>query len=315
LLSQAVVNFALHCSVQYLDLLGDDTLEDIQTEFARRQGVPLEELQLSAAVSERMVNLGDRMLCGEVVTRDQMFEALNETAEANGAVYGVPVPSIGTNDSGTNLNYHNYLVVARGVPLGLTVTVNGLAERRARTEAEMNIGETLRANTRNSWQTLGDQSVCVVDTENGPMAWIEPDAGVRLRKLMSGMTVRMGSHLTVEAELKAQELLKSKINEAQWRCYVLNDLFLESSPRSDLKYIFRKGKPTLALSFHGAAAKQGRVIAALCLHPMGYYQYTHAGLMAPTDEVVAHLVMMRADEHFFWKKSGQWNAWDTRSGL
>jgi hypothetical protein len=130
---------------------------------------------------------------------------------------------------------------------------------------------------------------------------------------MRTLTTRMESHLSVEAELRARESLKAKITEAQWKCYVLNDAFIEHSPRSDLHYIFRKGYPTIALTFHGSP--EGRAIAALCLHPMGFFQYTHAGLMTPTDEVICHLLMMRADEHKFWAKSGQWRVTDTRSGI
>jgi hypothetical protein len=38
---------------------------------------------------------------------------------------------------------------------------------------------------------------------------------------------------------------------------------------------------------------------------MGRYDGTFAGVMPPTDEVVADLLAMRGDEHFFWRKSNQ----------
>lgn len=107
--------------------------------------------------------------------------------------------------------------------------------------------------------------------------------------------------------------LKEKLTAAQWNSYVLTGIFPETSKRSGLTYFFRKGFPTLALSYHGD--EQGRIIAALCLHPFGYYAGTHCGAMTPTDEVIAHLLLMRADEHGFWKKSGQWHITDTRSGV
>ena len=96
-------------------------------------------------------------------------------------------------------------------------------------------------------------------------------------------------------------------------CYLLNNCFLEKSERSDLHYAFRKGLPTLVLSFHGE--QQGAVIAALCLHPYGYHRGTFAGVMTPTDEIISALTLMRGDEPGLWKKAGQWRAWDVRSGI
>jgi hypothetical protein len=115
--------------------------------------------------------------------------------------------------------------------------------------------------------------------------------------------------------MRALESLRSRIGEPQFDSYVLSGIFSEMSPRSGVYYFFRKGRPTLAVTFHGRNANNGRVLAALCLHPMGYYSGSHVGLMTPTDEVIAHLLLMRADEHKFWAKSGQWSASDTRSGI
>jgi hypothetical protein len=162
---------------------------------------------------------------------------------------------------------------------------------------------------------LGDKTVCVVNTSEGPMALPQFDAGWRLRKLTRGMELRHHAHQTAEAELRAQESLKARISRSQYDAYVVSGMFPEHSPRSGLFYYFRKGYPTLAVSFHGSYAENGKVLAALCLHPMGYYAGSHVGLMTPTDEVIAHLVMMRADERKFWAKSGQWSASDSRSGI
>ena len=130
---------------------------------------------------------------------------------------------------------------------------------------------------------------------------------------MKTISIRHDAIMEAEAELKAVESLKIKLNRNQFSSYVLTGMFLERSPRSDLHYVFRKGFPTIALSFHGG--ESARVIACLCMHPVGYYQGTHCGIMAPTDEVIAHLSMMRADERRFWAKSGQWSAMDPRSGI
>jgi hypothetical protein len=185
-----------------------------------------------------------------------------------------------------------------------------------RTEMAEQLSLRDRVTVRNSWRVLGDQTVCVVDTEMGPMAWPEYDAGNRLRKIIHGNEVRHHAHQTAAAEFKALESLRTRISESQFDSYMVSGIFPERSKRSDIWYFFRKGLPTLAVSFHGKQYEGiGKVLAALCLHPMGYYQGTHVGLMTPTDEVIAHLLMMRADERKFWAKSGQWCASDTRSGI
>ena len=49
----------------------------------------------------------------------------------------------------------------------------------------------------------------------------------------------------------------------------------------------------------------GYALCALCLHPIGYYGDTWAGVMCPTDEVIAHLLMMRGSEEKFWANANQ----------
>jgi type III restriction enzyme len=51
--------------------------------------------------------------------------------------------------------------------------------------------------------------------------------------------------------------------------------------------------------------KRGYPLCALCLHPIGYYGDTWAGVMCPTDEVIAHLLMMRGSEEKFWANANQ----------
>lgn len=104
----------------------------------------------------------------------------------------------------------------------------------------------------------------------------------------------------LEQEQKAVQMLGTLVKHHQLKMYLLTGMFSESSRKSNIIYIFRRLRPTLAIS-----CKTHRCIAALCQHPIGYYQGTWAGVMCPTDEVVAHLQLMRADEHHFWKKSNQ----------
>jgi hypothetical protein len=200
------------------------------------------------------------------------------------------------------------MVLARGVPLRNIVNVN----QWFRTESEERASR-MGASIRNSWEQLGDQTVMVLDTADGPMVLSDWHAGNRLRKIIETVSARMDSQMSVEAEMKAMASLKDRVSESQYRCYVLNGMFPEQSKRSGLFYFFRKGLPTLVLSYHGYPS--GRVLAGLCLHPVGYHSCTFAGLMCPTDEVICALLLMRSDEHFLWKKSGQWKASDPRSGI
>lgn len=90
--------------------------------------------------------------------------------------------------------------------------------------------------------------------------------------------------------------------------------FLETSQRSGVTYLFRRLRPTLAMrgSLDGSSV---HILAALCLHPIGYYSDSFAGTMVPTDDVCAHLLMMRGDEHHFWRKANHHNIHAASSGL
>ena len=106
----------------------------------------------------------------------------------------------------------------------------------------------------------------------------------------------------IEAEQKAQKKLATLISEHQFELYVVSGQFTEVSKRSQLTYLFRKGRPTIVLRESDDGC---RGLCALCLHPIGYYGDTWAGVMCPTDEVIAHLLMMRGSEEKFWANANQ----------
>lgn len=116
----------------------------------------------------------------------------------------------------------------------------------------------------------------------------------------------------ISAEFKAQQKLASMITAHAFTTYVMTGSFLESSKRSGVTYIFRRLRPTIALR---ADDKGSRILATLCMHPIGYYAGTWAGVMTPTDDVIAHLCMMRGDEHKFWANANQHPAHHPASGL
>lgn len=105
-----------------------------------------------------------------------------------------------------------------------------------------------------------------------------------------------------EAEQKAQQKLATLITRDLFELYSLTGHFAEVSKRSRITYLFRKGKPTIAIH---QDEDGGHPLCALCLHPIGYYGETWAGVMCPTDEVIAHLLMMRGSEEKFWANANQ----------
>jgi hypothetical protein len=121
-----------------------------------------------------------------------------------------------------------------------------------------------------------------------------------------------------EAELRAMETLRRHVSDWAFRCYSMTGSFLESSPRSGLFYMFRRLRPTVAMT--SRPDKNGRdvgvrILCTLCAHPIGFYDGTWAGALVPTDDVISHLLLMRADEHYFWRNCNQHQAWAPESGL
>jgi hypothetical protein len=119
----------------------------------------------------------------------------------------------------------------------------------------------------------------------------------------------------IEQEHNAIQLLGTLLRHHQFKQYLLTGMFLERSERSGLSYMFRRLKPTVVLDARDKDAASTRILACLCMHPISYYQGTWAGGMCPTDDVVAHLMMMRGDEHLFWKRSNQHHPLRPEAGL
>lgn len=115
-------------------------------------------------------------------------------------------------------------------------------------------------------------------------------------------TLRASHVWPLDAEIKAMETLSEHLRARPhlFDAYICTGTFLETSKRSGLTYIFRRCRPTLVYN-----AERQRFICALCLHPIAYYADTHAGSMVPTDDIIAHLLLMRADEPLLWRRANQ----------
>lgn len=108
----------------------------------------------------------------------------------------------------------------------------------------------------------------------------------------------------IEQESKAIQTLGTLVSHRQFKQYMLTGSFLERSRRSGLYYFFRRLRPTAVIDAK-EGARSSLVRCTLCLHPIGYYADSWAGSMCPTDDVIAHLMLMRGDEPMFWRKSNQ----------
>lgn len=107
----------------------------------------------------------------------------------------------------------------------------------------------------------------------------------------------------MQAETKAMMKLREHVTEAQFLSYYNAGHFVEKSKRSQLTYIFRRMRPTLV--YREGKNKVKQFIAGLCLHAQGYYGVSWAGTLPPTDDVITHLMFMRADEKDYWRKATQ----------
>jgi len=153
----------------------------------------------------------------------------------------------------------------------------------------------------NSWWNARYQVTIVVVKDKQGRARFYPQFEDRLAFAIR--TLDAAVVWPVEAEQKAQKKLSTHIPEEAFELYVLTGHFPETSKRSQVTYLFRKGRPTIALRQDEDTVTA--VLCALCLHPIGYYGDTWAGVMCPTDEVIAHLLMMRGSEEKYWANANQ----------
>lgn len=110
----------------------------------------------------------------------------------------------------------------------------------------------------------------------------------------------------IEQEHRALKLLGTLIPHHAFKKYLLTGMFLETSKRSRLTYLFRKLKPTVVIDARSKSSDESaRILCALCMHPIAYYGGSWAGAMCPTDDVIAHLMLMRADEPMLWRRANQ----------
>jgi hypothetical protein len=234
------------------------------------------------------------------VTWEGVRYAMERLCEERGWHHGIPMPSA--------TDWGHRFIMAKGSPMAIEHEAPqcfGPEETPILDAVEFVNAWTPRARTVHFYRD-----------SKGTMAAEVPTAELRLRTLLDSLIVRAGA-VDWRAELKAMLSLRVKINESQWESYLLSGAFPETSKRSGVMYIFRKCFPTIALrEIRLPDGKSKRAfLAALCCHGLGYYEHTFAGCQPPTDDVMGHLMLMRADEHRFWKRSGQHSLESVMAGI
>lgn len=163
---------------------------------------------------------------------------------------------------------------------------------------------------RNSFFSIHKRCDVIIWEQDGKIDWGLHSAVHSLdhQLLTLGSSVAWG----IEQEAAALRTLSELLPHHSFKKYLLAGAFVETSKRSGVHYIFRKLRPTVALRSENGKL---RILAALCLHPIAYYAGSWAGAMTPTDDVIAHLLLMRGDESMFWKRANQHPGWRPEAGL
>ena len=165
---------------------------------------------------------------------------------------------------------------------------------------------------RNHWYSKRRRCRIYVLEVDGKSEWA-PDVSkpIDAEMMTMGASVAWG----VEQEANALQTLAGHLPHHQFKYYLMAGMFVEKSKRSGITYLFRKLRPTVALAPALERPDRFNMLCSLCMHPIGYYEHSWAGAMCPTDDVIAHLMLMRADEHLYWKRCNQIPSHLPESGL
>lgn len=166
------------------------------------------------------------------------------------------------------------------------------------------------AKIRNTFWSHTRRQTIVIWEKDGKIEWGVHGLHNHMSQLLE--TLRSADAWGIEQESNAVHTLGGLLRHRQFKQYLLTGAFAERSKRSGVHYLFRKLRPTIAM----VEGKHGmRMLAALCMHPIGYYEGSWAGAMCPTDDVLASLMLMRGDEHMLWRRSNQHPAWSQNAGI
>jgi hypothetical protein len=171
------------------------------------------------------------------------------------------------------------------------------------------------ASIRNIFWSWRWRSEIVVWDEGGKVCWGKVPRAHNLGLALS--TLGCSDVWGIEQERNAVNTLGTLLRHRQFKQYLLTGMFLERSARSGVSYLFRRLRPTVAITTRPdqKGHEGSRILCTLCLHPIAYYASSWAGAMTPTDDVLAHLMLMRGDEPMFWRRANQHAPFRPEAGL
>jgi hypothetical protein len=265
-----------------------DTVKALLTQFRK------------ADPAKRPVPSGVQAAMSSTLSYSGLRRAVNAVARLNGEYAGLPIPVT-----------EAPLVIAKGHPY--YDRLHGMQDGEERRKETTDDGALTLVN---QWRQNRMCTDVYAMREGG-----KPTYGLLrhgpMDRLVAGIKcMGVAQTMDVEAERKAMKTLSALIKPHLYHGYEITGWFLETSNRSGVTYIFRRLATTIALrATQDGAGESCKFLAAMCLHPLGYYEGLPIGVMVPTDDVIAHLVMMRSDEHLFWRKSNQHNSWSPGAQL
>ena len=234
----------------------------------------------------------------ELDGHSELRDKLRVIAKRDQQWAGIPMPLDGER-----------LVIEPTYPHAQALMAMGVAhtDTEVREDAERRFKGRIRSSFFSSHRRA---TIVIFEREDGRVDW-----GIAPAPHPMGMaltTLNCSDAWGIEQEAKALQLLAGLLKHRAFKAYLLAGMFIETSKRSGITYIFRKLRPTIATH---VVQNSVEIMCALCAHPIGYYADSWAGAMCPTDEIVAHLQLMRADEARFWKVCNQHPALSPLAGV
>jgi len=247
----------------------------------------------------------------EMPTWEQLRANIHALAKERGWHHGVPIMSA--------TDPTRKVVLAKGCPLS---DVHGH-------------GKPVSINAPPGSFVCNHEDISETDYKETVSSWLMPARGVEIYKrgtkyyaekynlskwrldiFIKSMMCGAGA-VDAEAEFRAMISLFKRINQNQRDAYMITGAFPESSPKSGVTYILRKGLPTIAIKCtpRPEGGENQKFLAALCIHPLGWYHGTHVGVCPPSDEVLGVLLQIRADEHGLWKRAHHLPIDDPMAGI
>jgi hypothetical protein len=240
--------------------------------------------------------LRGRQAVRELDTHAPLRDLLSTIAQDKGHWAGIPMP----------LDGHR-LIVEPSFP-GADALMN-IGAATAGEGVDQDDGWRLR----NQWYSRRQRCDILLMEKDGKIEWGRLPAMHHIKHDLGALGA--ADAWGIEQEAAAVQLLGTMLRHRAFRQYLMTGMFLETSDRSGVTYIFRRLKPTVAIRPGRRPEESMRILCALCMHPIAYYADSWAGAMVPTDDVIAHLALMRGDEAMFWRRCNQHPPYRPEAGL